>query len=206
MGFGASKVSSSSMVANSLPITVLVGCSERGTSETEPKRRVLRPDKAVWLLLAPGSGRAVPVLLPPVEVSPFGVYRPQDRACNHSCRTSVLRTQKNKKMKNPWKELKTAKSIWKTTDASLIVNAAKTQVRPNRNMMPSRLNMMRMLDFCWLLSFTLPVLLRVCLIRITMTVIKMAVLNRRMANMGPRKAPKNTLTSLMKQLKREREN
>ena len=140
--------------------------------------------------------------------SDLDLYRPQETSSNQDARASLLNTQKNRKMKKPWKALRITKRAWKAVEASeslspVTVSAPKSHVRPKRDMIPVVLMINLMTVFLFICSLVRPSLFRVCLMRIPITKTKMTALKIRMAKMGPRKAPKNTAESLMKQLQRE---
>ena len=121
----------------------------------------------------------------------------------------MLNTQKNRKMKKPWKALKITKRTWKAREAAALpnpvtVNAAKSHVRPKRDMIPAILMSSLITVFLFIFSLLRPSVFRVCLMRTLITMTKMTALKIRMANMGPKKAPKNTPMSSMKQLGRRR--
>ena len=95
------------------------------------------------------------------------------------------------------------KRNWKAVEASLTVRAAKSQVRPYSDIIPVILTRRRSVVFWFTSSFTRPRVFRVCFTRMTTTITKITVLKRRMAKIGPRKAPQNTPTSPIKQLEKE---
>ena len=100
------------------------------------------------------------------------------------------------------------KRTWKAVEAvvSLIpvtVSAPKSHVRPKRNMIPAIVMNSMMAIFKFIFSLMRSSLFRVCLMIAPITKTKMTTLTIRMAKMGPRKAPKNTAGSLMKQLQEE---
>ena len=80
------------------------------------------------------------------------------------------------------------------------VSAPKSHVRPKRNMTPAILMTNLIAVFMFICSFVRSSLFKVYLTRTPITKTKMTTLTIRMAKMGPRKAPKNTVVSLMKQL------
>ncbi len=92
------------------------------------------------------------------------------------------------------------KSNWKAKEASLIVKAPKSQVRPKRNMTPEMLMIKRkavgMLSFSFL-RLMVPIVWRTST---KTTLKKITILKRMTAIIGPRNAPKNTPVSPMKQL------
>ena len=97
------------------------------------------------------------------------------------------------------------KRTWKAKEALVFpnpvtVSAPKSHVRPKRNMIPAVLtsNLMAVLLFIFLLMRSS--LSKVCLMITPITKTKTTTLKIRMAKMGPRKAPKNTAGSVMKQL------
>ena len=140
--------------------------------------------------------------------SDLDLYRPQESNSDQDSRASLLNTQKNKKMKKPWKALRITKRAWKAVEAleslsPVTVSAPKSHVRPKRNMTPVVLMSSLMTVFrLFVCSLVRPSLFRMCLMRIPITKTKMTALKIRIAKMGPRKAPKNTAGSLMKQLYR----
>ena len=139
--------------------------------------------------------------------SDLDLYLPQESNSDQDSRASLLNTQKNKKMKKPWKALRITKKAWKAVEAleslsPVTVSAPKSHVRPKRNMTPVVLMSSLMTVFLFVCSLVRPSLFRMCLMSIPITKTKMTALKIRMAKMGPRKAPKNTTGSLMKQLYR----
>ena len=103
-------------------------------------------------------------------------------------------------MKNPCVELKMMNNIWNANDASLTVKAAKSQDRPNRNIKPATLRSVLKMVLWFNLSSTLADFFIVCFIRTLATIMNITILKSKMANMGPKKTPKNTPRLLMKQL------
>ena len=100
------------------------------------------------------------------------------------------------------------KRTWKAEDAVALpkpvtVSAPKSHVRPKRNMIPAILMNNLTTVFLFICSFVRSSLFRVCLMITPITKTKMTTLTIRMAKMGPRKAPKNTAGSLMKQLEKK---
>ena len=100
------------------------------------------------------------------------------------------------------------KRTWKAKDAVALpkpvtVSAPKSHVRPKRNMIPAILMNNLTTVFLFICSFVRSSLFRVCLMITPITKTKMTTLTIRMAKMGPRKAPKNTAGSLMKQLEKK---
>jgi len=123
----------------------------------------------------------------------------------HDTRASLLNTQKNTKMKKPWKALRVTKRTWKAVEAlespnPVIVSAPKSHVSPKRNMIPVKLISNLTDVFLFIPSLERPSVLRLCLMITLITKTKMTTLKSRMAKMGPRKALKNTVASEMKQL------
>ena len=97
------------------------------------------------------------------------------------------------------------KRTWKAKEAVTLpnpvtVSAPKSHVRPKRNMIPAILMTNLTTVFFFISSLVRSSLCRVCLIITLIMKTKMTTLTIRMAKMGPRKAPKNTAVSLMKQL------
>ena len=97
------------------------------------------------------------------------------------------------------------KRIWKALEAVALpnpvtVSAPKSHVRPKRNMMPAVLMMNLMAVFLFICCLVRSSLFRVCLTRTPITNTKMTKLKSRIVKMGPRKAPKKTAGSVMKQL------
>lgn len=134
-----------------------------------------------------------PLVIAAVEGTPRGAAFLQPRACSQRFLVSSARTQKMRKMKNPWKELQMAKAYWKMMEASLNVNAPKTHVSPNRVITPKILSMARKAPFLLLVVLVLSLIfLLVCLIRTNTTMKKIAKLKSMTAKIGPRNAPKNT--------------
>ena len=115
----------------------------------------------------------------------------------------MLKTHKNRKIKKPWKPLKTTKRIWKGSEAPEMVRAPKIHVSPNNDMMPVMLIDSLKAVFCFICSFRCPIVFLMCLTR-TVTTTIMTKLKSRTAKSGSKKAPKNTLRSPIKQLKKGR--
>ena len=67
----------------------------------------------------------------------------------------MFKTQKNRKIKKPWKELKITKRIWKVclNPVTEKVRIAKSQVIPKRNITPLMLIIKRMMVFTLTDSF-----------------------------------------------------
>ena len=135
-----------------------------------------------------------------LDVDPWPFFFLQPQAVSQSFCVSFAKTTKNRKMKRPWNELKITNKKLKAVPAPRTVNAPKSQVSPKRIMTPKRLSIVRIapflrLDFSVLLNF-----LVLCLTMTTSTKIKTIRLKIMMARMGPRKAAKNTMEWLMKQL------
>ena len=130
------------------------------------------------------------------------LYLPQLSTSFQDSRASWLKTQKNKKMKNPWKELKIVKRTWNGTLISLMVTvrAAKSQVIPNKNIIPETLIIRRTTVCNDIESFFRANVPRVCLISMAMMMMKTTTLMRMMAKIGPKKATKKTIGLLRKQL------
>ena len=126
---------------------------------------------------------------------------PQNRTSIQSSRPSLPSTQKKRKIKNPWREFKMTNIIWKAKDASSTVSAPKSQVRPYMDMIPIILMINRSVvlrSFCFLAPPRL--VLYLCRISTTTTVMKMTELKRITARIGARKAAKKAAVLLMKQL------
>lgn len=98
------------------------------------------------------------------------------------------------------------KSIWnvRRTPGTVIVSAANSQERPNKNMMPARLIIRRMMVFPFRVSFLRAMALRVCLTKMTMTMMYTTELNRTMVKIGTKKVVKNAIGFLRKQLRKEK--
>ena len=97
------------------------------------------------------------------------------------------------------------KRTWKAKEAVTLpnpvtVSAPKSHVRPKRNMIPPILMTNLIAVSFFICSLVRSSLFRVCLMITPITKTKMTTLKIRMAKMGPRKAPKNTAGSVMKQL------
>ena len=97
------------------------------------------------------------------------------------------------------------KITWKAVEAvvslsPVTVSALNSHVRPKRNIILAILMINLMAVFMFICSLVRSSLFRVCLTRTLITETKMTTFTIRMAKMGPRKAPKNTARSLMKQL------
>ena len=103
-------------------------------------------------------------------------------------------------MKKPWRELNSAKRIWNTSEAEETVSAANSHVSPKRNITPVILISRRIAVAVVICSLVLSEVFLKCRISTITTATKMTMLKRRMAKMGPRKAPKNTPVLPMKQL------
>ena len=108
-------------------------------------------------------------------------------------------------MKKPWKALRITKRIWKAVEAlespkPVIVSAPKSHVRPKRNMTPVILISNLIVVFLFTCSLERPSVFRLCLMSTPITRTNITMLKSRMAKMGPRKAPKKTAASEMKQL------
>ena len=116
----------------------------------------------------------------------------------------MLKTHKNRKIKKPWKPLKTTKRIWKGSEAPEMVRAPKIHVSPNNDVMPVMLINSLKAVFCFICSFRCPIVFLMCLTRTITTTIIMTKLKSRTAKIGSKKAPKNTLRSPIKQLKKGR--
>ena len=86
-------------------------------------------------------------------------------------------------------------------EASDMVSAPNNHVSPNRHMIPNMLMSNRLVLSTKFLSFLLLYFFMECLIRTLITTKKMTQLKIRTAKIGTKKAPKNTPTSPMKQLK-----
>ena len=133
------------------------------------------------------------------------LYRTQGINCNHNCRASLLSTQKNRKIKKPCEALRITKRIWRAVEAlesanPNIVSAPMSHVSPKRNIIPVVLMSNLIAVFLLICALVRLSLFCVCLMRTPITMIKMTMLMKRMAKMGPRKAPKNTARSKTKQL------
>jgi len=110
-------------------------------------------------------------------------------------------------MKKPWKALRITKRTWKAVEAlespnPVTVSAPKSHVSPKRNMTPVILISNLIVVFLFTRYLVRSSVLRLCLMSTPITRTKMTTLKSRMAKMGPRKAPKNTAASEMKQLER----
>lgn len=108
-------------------------------------------------------------------------------------------------MKNPCKEVKTAKRAWKVRRSicTLTVRAPNTQDRPNKDITPAMLSIsLRAVEFLkdFFLRECLPL---VCLSSTTVTMAQMTALKSIMRNIGPKNAAKNTIVLLRKQLKKK---
>ena len=128
-----------------------------------------------------------------------GIFLPQQSTCSQSSRVSFPSTQKKRKMKKPCSELNMAKRNWKVMEASRIVRAPKTHISPKRVITPI-IPVTSLTTFC---RFALSLLLNrfwLCLTSTAVIITKIVALKSMMAKMGPRKAPKKTPGSPMKQL------
>ena len=128
-----------------------------------------------------------------------GIFFPQQSTLSQSSRPSLPNTQKKRKMKKPCSELNMAKRVWKTTEALLTVKAPNNHVSPKRAITPMVL-IRSLVTVCRFVLSVVPNFFLVCLMRMLITMTNMTELKRRMAKMGPRKAPKNTPGLPMKQL------
>lgn len=93
------------------------------------------------------------------------------------------------------------KMTWNASDALSTVSAPNSQVRPYRDMMPIMLIIsliVECLSFCFLAPTRL--LFRLCRMRTATTMKKTTELNKMMIRIGAKKAVKNTVVLLMKQL------
>ena len=123
--------------------------------------------------------------------SSFDLYFPQEKNSRQDSSASLLRMQKKRNIKKPWKELKITKRIWKAslTPVTEKVRMAKSQVSPNRNITPLMLIIKRMIVFLLTDSFIRAAVPLVWRTRTTITQMKMTTLNSITAMTGPRKAP-----------------
>ena len=132
-----------------------------------------------------------------------GIFLPQQSTQSQCFWPSLPNTQKKRKMKKPCSELNMAKRNWKAVEASRTVRAPNIHVSPKRAITPTML-VMSLKTLCW---FTWSLLAnffrRLFWISTLMTVKNTTALRSKMAKMGPRKAPKNTPGSPMKQLEKE---
>ena len=106
--------------------------------------------------------------------------------------------------------MRSTKRIWNAVEAAALpnpvtVSAPKSHVRPKRDMTLAILMSSLMAVFLFICSLVRPSVFRVCLMRTLITMTKMTTLKIRMAKIGPRKAPKNTAGSEIKQLEGGRE-
>ena len=133
-----------------------------------------------------------------------GIFLLQQSTFTQNIWPSIPNTQKKTKIKKPWRELNIAKRNWKAVEASRTVRAPNTHVNPKRDITPMMLTMsLKMIfRFAW---FVVAYFLRICFVSTLITMINMMVLKSRMAKMGPRKAPKNTPVSPMKQLEERKQ-
>ena len=114
-----------------------------------------------------------------------------EKASFHDSTASLLKTQKNKKMKKPWNELKTTNRIWKASlsPSTEKVRIAKSQVSPKRNITPPMLIIKRIMVLLLTLSFIRAAVPLVWRINITITQMNTTILNKSIAMIGPRNAP-----------------
>ena len=166
----------------------------------------------LWGLVGGADLRPVPVVLSSVSLPGalcFGrlvfecvdtvIFFLQHSTWSQSSRPSFPNAQKKRKMKKPCSEFNMAKTNWKTVEASRIVRAPKIHISPNRTITP----MMLIMSLTTVCGFGLSKLLCrfwLCLTSTIVTITKIPELNSRMAKMGPRRAPKKTPGSPMKQL------
>ena len=98
-----------------------------------------------------------------------------------------------------------AKRNWKAVEISRTVRIPNVHVKPNRAITPMVLIVS--LTTVFRLAWPLPAnFLWICLVSTLITMTNTIALNSKMAKIGPRKAPKKTPGSLMKQLKGEKGN
>ena len=123
------------------------------------------------------------------------------RVCAHDDRISFFRTQKKINIKNPWNEFRIVNTIWNVGAAFIMVSAPKIQVRPKRTktLVIFSISWIESVFFFWLIER-----LTVCFIITAITTMKMTALKASIRRIGPKNAAKNTVTLLMKQLRRER--
>ena len=150
--------------------------------------------------------------LPPVETGVFcwadealvdqGSLRPRQSNWIHSWRASFPSTQKKRKMKKPCSEVKMVKRYWNVSEASDMVRAPNTHDIPKRNMILKILMSNHLTPSTTCLSL-LPYFFIECITSTLITSTKMTELKIIMAKIGTRKAPKNTPTSPMKQLRKD---
>ena len=138
-------------------------------------------------------------------------FQHEQRSVRHESRTSLLRTTKNIKTKNPWSELKKTNSHWRAKAAFRLlftpttVNTDRIHVSPSKLMILERDKINLMASFRWRSLFLLDerrlCRANVCLTRTTTTLMKTQVLKSIMRRIGPRNAPNKTPVLWMKQLK-----
>ena len=132
----------------------------------------------------------------------------QENTSNQDSRASLLITQKNRKIKNPWKALRITKMNWKAVETSgspnpVTVSPPKIHVRPKRNVIPAILMSKRTVFFLLICLLERLFIFQWCFINTVKTIADITMLKSRMTKMGPRKAPKKTAGLEMKQLKEE---
>ena len=104
---------------------------------------------------------------------------------------SLLNTQRNRNIKNPWKELNKVKSIWNVSlsPGTENVRIANSHVSPKRNMTPPILIIMSTTAFLLNVLLLRVAVQHVWRIRTTRTHTKMTTLKSMMIIIGARKAP-----------------
>ncbi len=121
----------------------------------------------------------------------------------HDSLASPLSKTKKKNIQKPWRALKRANMNWRANAASRLVDTnvkmAKTQVSPNRNIMPQMesTNLKASNAVIEDLSNLCLFFCRLCLTKTRITKVYITVLNSITSSIGPRKAPKNTPTWLI---------
>ena len=130
----------------------------------------------------------------------FFLDRPHVKNDFHSSLASFPTTQKNRKRKNPCRELKMTKSQLNTMEAPLIVKAPNSQERPNITMMLTMLMRVLSVPLYFFASVACTIFLLLCFRSTRTTRTNTTMLNRRMAKMGPRKTPNQTPMWSKKQL------
>ena len=122
----------------------------------------------------------------------------RENVCFQRSLLSFPNTQKKRNMKKPWSVLNSAKRNWNTRDASEMVSAPNSHVKPRRAVKPAALIRRRTPLFCCNCCRFFET--RVCFMRTYRTITNMMQLNNRMVITGARNATKNTIVFPMKQL------
>ncbi len=116
--------------------------------------------------------------------------------------TGISVAQANsRKTKKPWVVLKMTKMAWNAIELSVMVSAANSHVSPKTAIRPPTMTSSRTTPrYLSFRSVDIVTFFIKCLTRTVTTIPKIMWLKRTIANIGPRKAPKKTPVSPMKQL------